>query len=514
MRAQAAVEYVIILGIVLLVLIPIFYYSLSESNRTTRLNQASDIVNILARKSEAVYALGSGSRDYVWINVPQGIKDYSIYNKTIKLSFYSLGDAVAFSSVNVTGRIPVVAGVYRLVIEAKDNNVVVGLANDTTAPVVISVSPSGTVRVSDITLSVTTDEPAKCKYDITDKSYSSMLNFFDGSGISHTNSLSGLTNGDYKYYIRCVDNFGNVMISSSLIDFKVNLDLSPPSVSDTKVSPINLTAGSSICVNATITDNDAIDGAWVVINTPFNYPLPEELNYTLSDVGTCAGVAGDGIYGTSISLQSVGSWYINTSFASDISGNTGYQSPYPNSLVNVYSSSGIVGNAFDYRVPDLAWNFKISSGLGITARDNQSTLTLYTLDLSDDDKNTPPSSARFYYTSVGDRYEGYILQLNKTRNEFREYAIRVKTVDSEVLPYTLIVYAYSSDEQNIILDNATTFAMNNISVSGINRGFNEINVTKTVLTGKSNFVKLRIAPQNTMNGKVAHISEADIGVVI
>ena len=180
----------------------------------------------------------------------------------------------------------------------------------------------------------------------------------------------------------------------------------------------------------------------------------------------------------------------------------------------MYSSSGIVGNAFDYRVPDLAWNFKISSGLGITARDNQSTLTLYTLDLSDDDKNTPPSSARFYYTSVGDRYEGYILQLNKTRNEFREYAIRVKTVDSEVLPYTLIVYAYSSDEQNIILDNATTFAMNNIAVSGINRGFNEINVTKTVLTGKSNFVKLRIAPQNTMNGKVAHISEADIGVVI
>ncbi len=148
MRGQIATEYLIILGVVLLALIPIFYYALSESNRTTRINQASDAVTTIARKAEAVYALGPGSRDYVWISVPSGIDESLVDDGTIRLSFSDLGDAVAFTNVNVTGTLPTSSGTYRIVIEMLDDVVVIGEVNDSTPPEISNTSPDGIVTIS------------------------------------------------------------------------------------------------------------------------------------------------------------------------------------------------------------------------------------------------------------------------------------------------------------------------------------------------------------------------------
>lgn len=513
MKGQAATEYVIIISVILAAVIPIFYYAFSESNRTTRINQASDAVNTLARKAESVYALGTGSRDYVWIAVPTGVNSTLIANGTIRISFSNLGDAIAITNVNVTGTIPTEPGTYRIAVEMLNNVVVIGPVNDTTPPIVIDTSPSGIVRVNNPTLSVTTNEAATCRYDNIDRAYSSMVNSMNGTGLSHTAQLSGLSNGVYNYYVRCIDRFNNVMTSSATISFTVVLDTTPPVVNNTNVSNTSPYVNDYVCVNASVTDSGTISSVWAMLATPLNSPLPRQVNYTMSDTASCAGPAGDNIYGVNIQMQAAGIWYVNTTFANDTANNLGYQNPYPNIAINVSPQSPGPGNAYDYRIPDIAWNFRTPSDVGITARDNQSTLSLATISLSDEDKNTPASAFRFYYTTVGNRYEGYILQLNRSRSDFRDYSLRVKTADAQVLPYNLTVYAYQSDNQNIITTNTTSFSMSNIIVNGVNRGFNEVNVTRTVLAGSSQYIKIRIAPQTTMNGQTSHITEADIGVI-
>ncbi len=517
MKGQIATEYIIIVGIVLLALIPIFYYAISESNRSTRINQANYVVNTLASRAESVYALGQGSRDYVYVNIPTGVKSYSLGNGTISLSFYSLGDVLAVTKANVTGIIPVVAGTYRLSIEMMDNNVVIGSVNDTTPPIILGLSPSGTITINNPQLSVTTDEPSTCKYDTSDKAYSSMTNSFDGSGLSHTKQLISLATGNYNYYVKCLDRFNNVMTSSSLISFIINLDTNVPNVTNTQVNATSVTENDYVCVNTTVVDSGNISNVYAMFTTPFNSPLPNLINYTLSDTGMCAGSAGDNFYGLPVQLQASGMWYLNTAFALDDGGNLGYQNPYVNTSI-IVNPQVIVqngsGNSYTYMVFSSAWNIKTPNGIGVTARDNQSTLVGETLALSDNSLTTPPSSARFYYTSSQNIYEGYVLQLNKNKNQYNAYTLRVLTVDSQEIPYNLVVYAYDSNNQNIITANTTAFTMTNVQVPGSNRGFNEVDITNTVLSGKSQYIKIRIVPKTNMNGEVAHISEADIGVLV
>ncbi len=341
-----------------------------------------------------------------------------------------------------------------------------------------------------------------------------MTNLMNGTGLSHTAQLSGLGNGGYTYYVRCADPFGNAMSSSAIISFTVVLDNTAPAVTNTNVDDNNITVNDNICINATVKDSGTISAVWAMLGTPLNSPLPDQVNYTMTDTASCAGGSSDNIYGVTIQMQAVGTWYINTTFANDTADNLGYQNPYPNLsiVVNSGAASG-PGNALNYKIPNIAWNFKTPNNVGITARDNQSTLTLATLDLSDEDKNTPASSLRFYYTDVGIKYEGFILQLNQSKTKYKDYSLRVKTADAQVLPYNLTVYAYKSDNQNIITTNTTNFSMTNVIINGQNRGFNEINITQTVKAGNSTYIKIRIAPQTSMTGKQSHITEADIGVL-
>jgi hypothetical protein len=76
-----------------------------------------------------------------------------------------------------------------------------------------------------ITMGLTTDEAADCKYDTTDKAWISMLNSFTASadGKTHTRSVSISNGGSYTYYVRCRDrsiNY-NVNTDSYVISFQV-----------------------------------------------------------------------------------------------------------------------------------------------------------------------------------------------------------------------------------------------------------------------------------------------------
>jgi len=103
----------------------------------------------------------------------------------------------------------------------------VTVSNDTTAPTLSSGSPS-TAQPSgttDVTLSLTTDETATCKYGTTaNTAYASIINTFSTTaGTSHSQAITGLTNNtSYTYYARCIDTAGNANTTDYEIAFSVD----------------------------------------------------------------------------------------------------------------------------------------------------------------------------------------------------------------------------------------------------------------------------------------------------
>lgn len=520
-KGQISYEYVMLVGVILVIMIPLFYFSFSKVSDTVRINQAEESVSVLAKAADTVYALGPGSKSYVWITVPSGVVSTSVNNKEILLRlsiFGSISDFHAAAKANVSGSFPFSQGTYKMSATMLENGIIViGLVNDTIPAVISNINPvtGSLVRNATFALSANTNENANCRYSTSSTfSFSSGTLFATTGGITHSSILT-LGNGDYNYYIKCNDTAGNINNNSNqgITSFTVNVDAANPVVSNTAVDKNRTISGSYICVNATATDNTGINNVWAMVTTPLTEPFQRVQNYTMSDTASCAGSIGDNIYGISILLQAPGIWYINTTFANDSANNIGFQSPYPNIKINVTNNISLGGGqGLTYVIIDRGWYYKTPDNNNLTANDTQSSLSLLTIDLTDDDKNTPPSTNKFKYSNVKNVFEGFIIQLNKTQGDFDYVSIRLKVVDSDILPYNLTIYAYQSNNNSLVLMNTTSFQITNVFQAGVDRGMNEIMVTTTVKAGSSPFIKLRIVPDTTMNNKVAHISEADFGV--
>jgi hypothetical protein len=94
-------------------------------------------------------------------------------------------------------------------------------------PVISNPLPSGAQSCSSnptsVTLKITTDESARCKYGTSDVTYDSLPNTFSATdSTSHSQTVSGLTCGSaYTYYVRCMDNSNNQNTASTPISFTV-----------------------------------------------------------------------------------------------------------------------------------------------------------------------------------------------------------------------------------------------------------------------------------------------------
>jgi len=97
---------------------------------------------------------------------------------------------------------------------------------DTTPPQRFSGSPTGSLAkgTTSVTLSISTDEAATCRYSTTaDTSFDSMTNTFSTTGsTTHSTGLTGLTDGStYAYYVKCKDTAGNANTDDFLISFSI-----------------------------------------------------------------------------------------------------------------------------------------------------------------------------------------------------------------------------------------------------------------------------------------------------
>ena len=93
---------------------------------------------------------------------------------------------------------------------------------NSSSPKIIFSLPSGLVNKDNTLLIVKTNELAYCKYDTNNLNYENMPNNFSNTGsINHNQTISGLSNSDYTYYVRCQDFNGYAMNESYVIKFKL-----------------------------------------------------------------------------------------------------------------------------------------------------------------------------------------------------------------------------------------------------------------------------------------------------
>jgi len=120
--------------------------------------------------------------------------------------------------------------------------------------------------------------------------------------------------------------------SNTSVGLAWKCDVNAPTVANTVVNDTEVNASDTICVNHTASDSEGnLDKTWVQIT----FPNSTIINITTTNTtGICG--SGGNIHGVEVNVGSTtGNLTINTSFANDTAGQTGYQSSFPNITVNV-----------------------------------------------------------------------------------------------------------------------------------------------------------------------------------
>lgn len=281
-EGQSSLEYILLVGILLVLLIPLFYYATNKTSESIKVSQATDVVESLAKAADEVYVLGAGTKRFVWINVPGGVESASISSSEITLTIHVFGDTsdvVAATNAPLAGEIPIEKGTYKIPVEHLASGVVlIGEGNDSTPPAITWTYPSG-FACNPVILRVTTDESARCKFDTDDNTYDAMATSMVGNALGHSYEFGVQNSGSYSYYVKCSDAFNNAMTNSSVVNYNVNLTLCAQqngSVQTVEFDPPNVTLvapSSGSVVNTTrisfdynVTDASSISNCQLFTN--------------------------------------------------------------------------------------------------------------------------------------------------------------------------------------------------------------------------------------------------------
>jgi hypothetical protein len=111
-------------------------------------------------------------------------------------------------------------------------------AADTTPPVRANGAPTGTVPAPAASLTLTTNEPATCRYaTVAGTPFGSMSGMYGTNGnLNHSATLTGLAPGqNYSYHIRCQDTPGNQNTNDYTISFATSASAPPSALSYDRV---------------------------------------------------------------------------------------------------------------------------------------------------------------------------------------------------------------------------------------------------------------------------------------
>jgi len=129
-KAQISVEYMIIMGFVAVISIPlviIYYDYAAASNEEITSRQLLSIAQKVVDTAESVYYLGEPSQTTLKVYIPGQISEATIeQEKEIVFKVRTqtgITDIVQVSSVNITGTLPATQGVHYITVKAEGGKV-------------------------------------------------------------------------------------------------------------------------------------------------------------------------------------------------------------------------------------------------------------------------------------------------------------------------------------------------------------------------------------------------------
>jgi uncharacterized protein (UPF0333 family) len=129
MKAQIAVEYLIVVSFALMILIPYTLYLMSVSQNFSddnSLTVASDSVNKIGETADWVYSQGEPSKSQILVTIPNHLVSATFINRTMiwKVKTSSgISDIYYTSVASLSGSFPTAPGYYNLLIQATSNGV-------------------------------------------------------------------------------------------------------------------------------------------------------------------------------------------------------------------------------------------------------------------------------------------------------------------------------------------------------------------------------------------------------
>lgn len=131
MKSQVSVEYLLILGFVTLMVIPLiilyYTYTLNSSDEIAT-SQIGLIANKIVDAAESVYFLGEPSQTTIKVYMPNKVAGTSLDNKEILFNISTksgISEIVQISSVNLIGNLPVREGIYFITLNATSTGVII-----------------------------------------------------------------------------------------------------------------------------------------------------------------------------------------------------------------------------------------------------------------------------------------------------------------------------------------------------------------------------------------------------
>ncbi|MBW2965908.1 hypothetical protein KY342_02260 [Candidatus Woesearchaeota archaeon] len=128
-KAQVSMEYLLIIGFVAAITIPlilIFNSHSAEINENIIANQADNIASKIVDSAESVYYLGNSSRVTFRVYIPKNIDMITIGNNEVVFfvkKLNGISQVVKYSPVPINGSISSESGVYNIVVESKGDYV-------------------------------------------------------------------------------------------------------------------------------------------------------------------------------------------------------------------------------------------------------------------------------------------------------------------------------------------------------------------------------------------------------
>jgi len=190
---------------------------------------------------------------------------------------WDFGDTNSSNSTNTTHSYNA-TGNYTVILNVSDGNTTVNDTitlniTDTTAPSILSTSPTNASSLSSgttsTTIELTTDEIAVCRYNTSDVAWANMTQVNNTNSTLHNLSVTGLSNGNtFNYYFLCEDDEStpNRMNTSYGLQFSISSPSTSNDDSSSSSSPSSGGGGGGVASTISTTTTDAkVTAAWTSV---------------------------------------------------------------------------------------------------------------------------------------------------------------------------------------------------------------------------------------------------------